>query len=137
MFSFKNFLKGSAFILSILFLILLVTGISYYAIDYVQKKNNLMDIEEYSPIASLVVEENIVKKSKYPFIDVHSHQWDMSYSNLKKLEIFFFLKSFQSLQACLSQILIFFIYGLFEIGYLWLNFIGAIMTILFSFISKK
>ena len=85
MFSFKNFLKGSAFILSILVLILLVTGISYYAIDYVQKKNNLMDIEEYSPIASLVVEENIVKKSKYPFIDVHSHQWDMSYSNLKKL----------------------------------------------------
>ena len=39
--------------------------------------------------------------------------------------------------ACLSQILIFFIYGYFEIGYLWLNFIGAIMTIIFSNISKK
>ena len=39
--------------------------------------------------------------------------------------------------ACLSQILIFFIYGFFEIGYLWLNFIGAIMTILFSNIFKK
>ena len=39
--------------------------------------------------------------------------------------------------ACLSQILIFFLYGYFEIGYLWLNFIGAIMTIIFSNISKK
>jgi len=39
--------------------------------------------------------------------------------------------------ACLSQILIFFIYGYFEIGYLWLNFIGAIMTVIFSNISKK
>ncbi len=39
--------------------------------------------------------------------------------------------------ACLSQILIFFIYGYFEIGYLWLNFIGAIITIIFSNISKK
>ena len=44
-----------------------------------------MDIEEYSPIASLVVDKNKRKRSKYPFVDVHSHQWDMSYSNLKKL----------------------------------------------------
>ena len=53
----------------------------------------------------------------------------------------FFFKKIKGNQvfyaACLSQILIFFIYGFFEIGYLWLNFIGAIMTILFSFISKK
>ena len=53
----------------------------------------------------------------------------------------FFFKKIKGNQvfyaACLSQILIFFIYGLFEIGYLWLNFIGAIMTILFSNISKK
>ena len=53
----------------------------------------------------------------------------------------FFFKKIKGNQvfyaACLSQILIFFIYGYFEIGYLWLNFIGAIMTILFSNISKK
>ena len=53
----------------------------------------------------------------------------------------FFFKKIKGNQvfyaACLSQILIFFIYGLFEIGYLWLNFLGAIMTILFSNISKK
>jgi len=53
----------------------------------------------------------------------------------------FFFKKIKGNQvfyaACLSQILIFFIYGFFEIGYLWLNFIGAIMTILFSNISKN
>ena len=53
----------------------------------------------------------------------------------------FFFKKIKGNQvfyaACLSQILIFFIYGFYEIGYLWLNFIGAIMTIIFSNISKK
>jgi SSS family transporter len=39
--------------------------------------------------------------------------------------------------ACLSQITIFFIYGFTEIGYLWLNFIGAVLTILISNIIKK
>ncbi len=53
----------------------------------------------------------------------------------------FFFKKIKGNQvfyaACISQILIFFINGFFEIGYLWLNFIGAIMTIIFSNISKK
>jgi predicted TIM-barrel fold metal-dependent hydrolase len=84
-FSFKNFLKGSLFIVSILLLILISSGISYYVIDITQQKNNLMDIEEYSPKSTLVVEKNLKSRSKFPFIDVHSHQWDMSYSNLKKL----------------------------------------------------
>ena len=39
--------------------------------------------------------------------------------------------------ACVSQILIFIIYASSEIGYLWLNFIGAIITILLSNIFKK
>ena len=34
--------------------------------------------------------------------------------------------------ACISQILIFFIYFNIEISYLWLNFIGAVVTILLS-----
>ena len=84
-FSFKIFLKALLFLFSILIIVLLVSGVSYLVIDNVQKKNNLMDIEEYSPIASLIVEENNRKRSKFPFVDVHSHQWDMSYSNLKKL----------------------------------------------------
>jgi hypothetical protein len=84
-YSFKNFTKALLFLFSILVIVLITTGISYWAIDKVQMKNNLMDIEEYSPVASLVVEKNKINRSKYPFIDVHSHQWDMSFSNLEKL----------------------------------------------------
>ena len=61
-FSFKNFLKALLFLFSVLVIVLTVTGISYWSIDNVQKKNNLMDIEEYSPVASLVVDKNKKKK---------------------------------------------------------------------------
>ena len=39
--------------------------------------------------------------------------------------------------ACASQVLIFVIYGITEIGYLWLNFFGAFMTIIFSIVLKR
>ena len=55
MFSFKNFLKVLLFLFSVLIVILIVSGISYLVINKVQIKNNLMDIEEYSPISTLVV----------------------------------------------------------------------------------
>jgi len=35
--------------------------------------------------------------------------------------------------ACISQTLIFIIYGFTDIGYLWLNFIGALLTTIFSY----
>ena len=85
LFSFKNFLKTTLFLFFILLLILIVSGVSYFVIDKVQKKNNLMDIEVYSPVSSLIVEENPIKKSKYPFVDVHSHQWNMPLSDLSGL----------------------------------------------------
>ena len=44
-----------------------------------------MDIEEYEPISTLKVKENLIKKSKYPFIDVHNHQFDMPLKDLSKL----------------------------------------------------
>ena len=84
-FSFKNFLKVLLFLLSVLLLVLIVSGISYYAINKTQIKNNLMDIEEYSPISTLRVSENPIKNSKYPFIDVHSHHWNMAVQDLSGL----------------------------------------------------
>ena len=81
-FSFKNFLKVLLFLLSVLLLVLIVSGISYYVINKTQIKNNLMDIEEYSPISTLKVSENPIKNSKYPFIDVHSHHWNMAVQDL-------------------------------------------------------
>ena len=84
-FSLGKFFRISLFLLGILFLVVIVSLISYYSIDTVQKKNNLMDIEEYSPISSLVVESNPLIKSKFPFIDVHSHHWDMPVKDLSDL----------------------------------------------------
>ena len=68
--SFKKFLKAFLFIL-------LLTVTIYFSIDILQKKNNSMDIEEYSPKSSLVVDENPRSSAKFPFVDVHSHQWKM------------------------------------------------------------
>ena len=68
--SFKKFLKAFLFIV-------LLTVTIYFSIDILQKKNNLMDIEEYSPKSSLVVDENPRSSAKFPFVDVHSHQWKM------------------------------------------------------------
>ena len=44
-----------------------------------------MDIEEYEPTSTLVVSENFITKAKYPFVDVHNHQFDMPLKNLSKL----------------------------------------------------
>jgi len=82
LFSFKNFLKALLFLFSLLIIVLVFGGVSYFVIDKIQEKNNLMDIEEYSPISTLVVPENPTNKSKFPFIDVHSHHWDMPIKDL-------------------------------------------------------
>lgn len=46
---------------------------------------NVMDVEEYSPISTLKVPENKPTKAKFPFIDVHNHQFTMPIQNLDKL----------------------------------------------------
>ena len=44
-----------------------------------------MSFEEYNPKSTLVVEGEEVPKAKFPFIDVHSHQRDMSADALKAM----------------------------------------------------
>ena len=78
MLKFKGFLKIIAYIITI-------TVVIYVAIDILQKKQNIMGFEDYDPPSSLKVKESIIKKAKYPFVDVHSHQWDMPLKNLDKL----------------------------------------------------
>ena len=78
MFSFKNLFKTLSFVLIVVLAV-------YFAIDIVQNKNNIMSFEDYSPPSSLVVEGEVIKKAKFPFIDVHSHQWDMPLMDLDKL----------------------------------------------------
>ncbi len=44
-----------------------------------------MDFEAYDPPSTLVVPENPITRAKFPFIDVHSHQWRMDTANLDQL----------------------------------------------------
>ena len=44
-----------------------------------------MDFETYDPPSTLVVPQHIVTKAKYPFIDIHNHQWNMGNQNLNDL----------------------------------------------------
>ncbi|MFT3703929.1 MAG: amidohydrolase family protein [Agriterribacter sp.] len=37
-----------------------------------------MDFEKYDPVSTLVVPEHKLTRAKYPFIDVHNHQWGLS-----------------------------------------------------------
>ena len=83
----RKFFKSLYRLFKAVVVILFLGGIIYYCIDKIQEKNNLMDIEEYSPKSTLVVPQNLVKRAKYPFIDVHNHQFDMPIKDLSKLVI--------------------------------------------------
>ncbi|MDX1740252.1 MAG: amidohydrolase family protein [Rhodothermales bacterium] len=37
-----------------------------------------MSVEDYAPRSTLVVPEHPVERAKFPFVDVHSHQWGMA-----------------------------------------------------------
>ena len=77
-FSLKNFLKAFLFI-SVL------GGFSYYVVGKIQYRQNIMSFEEYNPPSTLVVPENKITRAKYPFIDVHNHQFDMPVKDLSNL----------------------------------------------------
>jgi predicted TIM-barrel fold metal-dependent hydrolase len=42
-----------------------------------------MHFEEYDPPSSLMVPTHTLTSAKFPFIDAHNHQWDMSKENLR------------------------------------------------------
>jgi len=66
--------------LSILFVLLIFpSGL------FAQQADTTMTFEEYDPVSTLVVPENPVKRAKFPFIDVHNHQWNMPEQDLHAL----------------------------------------------------
>ena len=83
----RKFFSQLLTLLKFAFAILFIGGLCYYVVDKIQEKNNLMDIEEYSPKSTLVIKETSVKRAKYPFIDVHNHQFDMPIKDLNQLVI--------------------------------------------------
>nr|WP_245986148.1 amidohydrolase family protein [Marinoscillum furvescens] len=55
-------------------------------VGYAQEQTPTMDFESYDPTSTLVVPENPITKAKYPFIDVHSHQWNLTKEKIAKIE---------------------------------------------------
>jgi predicted TIM-barrel fold metal-dependent hydrolase len=65
--------------------ILLFLGLAYWLIGKIQYRLKVMDVEEYEPASTLNVNEHLLTKAKFPFIDVHNHQFTMPIQNLDKL----------------------------------------------------
>lgn len=65
--------------ISFALLFLLCCTLSVYA-----QPDTTMTFEEYEPKSTLVVPEHIVKSAKYPFIDVHNHQWRMATQDVEE-----------------------------------------------------
>ena len=49
------------------------------------QNNQRMDFETYDPVSTLVVPQHPLHKAKYPFIDVHNHQWNVPDQNIPGL----------------------------------------------------
>ncbi len=69
-------MKSKTFTPFILWILLIPIGV-FAQVD------TTMSFEEYEPKSTLVVPENPVKSAKYPFVDVHNHQWRMADQDLK------------------------------------------------------
>ena len=66
---------------SVLFVFLVVIA----AAGCYAQPSSKMDFETYDPVSTLVVPEHKVTKAKFPFIDVHNHQWSMGSQDLTNL----------------------------------------------------
>ena len=77
-FSIKNFFK--------IFLFVSILGsLCYFIIVRLHYAYDVISFEDYNPKLTLVVSSNEIKKSKYPFIDIHNHQFDMPVKDLSDL----------------------------------------------------
>ena len=65
--------------------ILTVLIVSAISVISQGQSNEKMDFEKYNPKSTLVVAEHKLTKAKFPFIDVHNHQFSMPTQNLSTL----------------------------------------------------
>jgi len=63
----------------------LIVFIVFVCSDYAVNAQSQMGFEEYEPVSTLKVKQHIVTRAKFPFIDVHNHQWEMPNQNLPEL----------------------------------------------------
>ncbi|MES2647514.1 MAG: amidohydrolase family protein [Bacteroidota bacterium] len=52
---------------------------------FAQEHSEKMDFEKYEPLSTLKVPEHVTIKAKFPFIDVHNHQWNMKSQDITGL----------------------------------------------------
>ena len=77
-FSIKNFFK--------IFLFVSILGsLCYFVIVRLHYAYDIISFEDYNPKSTLVVSSNKIKRAKYPFIDIHNHQFDMPVKDLSDL----------------------------------------------------
>lgn len=50
-----------------------------------QAQEKTMDFEKYDPPSTLVVPEHVISRAKFPFIDIHNHQWNLSEQGIPSL----------------------------------------------------
>ncbi|WP_044199405.1 amidohydrolase family protein [Dyadobacter tibetensis] len=67
--------------------VLAVAGLGSLCAQQSRLKEEPLGFEEYDPVSTLIVEENPVTKAKYPFIDVHNHQYRMPTQDLGQLKL--------------------------------------------------
>ncbi len=67
--------------LSMLFLLISVGAIAQNS----AQDETEMGFEEYNPTSTLVVPENPVKRAKFAFVDIHSHQWNLTKDRIASL----------------------------------------------------
>ena len=65
--------------------VVIFLGLAYWLIGKIQYRLNVMDVEEYEPVSTLKVQEHLLTRAKFPFIDVHNHQLTMPIQDLDKL----------------------------------------------------
>lgn len=65
-------------VLKLIGILNILTGICYGQNITIGDNNGKITFEEYEPKSTLVVSEHPLKRAKFPFIDVHSHQFEMS-----------------------------------------------------------
>ncbi len=61
--------------------------VAYWLIGEILYRPNVMDVEEYEPVSTLVVPQHPLTHAKFPFIDVHNHQYTMPLLSLDKLVV--------------------------------------------------
>jgi predicted TIM-barrel fold metal-dependent hydrolase len=57
----------------------------YISFTACAQEKTKMDFEEYDPPSTLVAPEHKLTRAKFPFIDVHNHQWSMTKNDLESL----------------------------------------------------